>query len=400
MLRLGLKDFSRHFFTHLFISLQLAAVFFIVIAIVSSIYSRTELYTPVKDILERDGAYAVSATYYSDEGLTLKEKVPEIESYFGITKLELSAVPGDKFLFYAYGGEIMEAYQPALAEGSWIDGRRSESGAVPAVVNYESELKVGDTVSRQYFRYREDDVTFTDPDIFDVDFIIVGRLKKEVPLFGLNSYTNADDDFRDLYDTYSSTTHTLMLVSEAAANDAGVHTYPVFHQIVLFKEGLTEEQIKEAVINVNRCTGFAVSLEVFRGNSKKYVYEQLIRLAPILISIVLLVLVSTVSITALITKMNMRANAIYSLLGCTMRRCSLIHLTGSLLTSFLAMMLCILAFRYMSFSGLLEETVIRFDEHALLWCGAVWAGFMLCSMLSPMIALSRATVKEHLAANE
>ena len=72
MFGLGLKEFRRHIFTNLFIALQLAAVFFVVISIVSSIYSRTSLYTPVKGLLNMDGAYALKANYYTEDGQALQ----------------------------------------------------------------------------------------------------------------------------------------------------------------------------------------------------------------------------------------------------------------------------------------------------------------------------------------
>ena len=55
MIKLGLKEFQRRIFTNIFIALQLGAMFFLIIAIVSSVSSRTELYLPVKDKLEGKG---------------------------------------------------------------------------------------------------------------------------------------------------------------------------------------------------------------------------------------------------------------------------------------------------------------------------------------------------------
>ena len=96
MFRLGLQEFRRHIFTYLFIALQLAAVFFFVISIVSSIYSRISLYTPVKELLGKDGAYALNASYYSEDGQSLEDIVPEIDRYVGIGPLAIADDSGDK----------------------------------------------------------------------------------------------------------------------------------------------------------------------------------------------------------------------------------------------------------------------------------------------------------------
>lgn len=397
MFGLGLKEFRRHIFTNLFIAFQLAAVFFIVISIVSSIYSRTSLYTPVRELLGKDGAYALKANYYSEDGQTLEDIVPEIDRYIGIGQLAIADDSGDKAVCYCYDDEALTLYTPPIDEGRWLSPHASE---LECVVNFDSEYAVGDIITKEYHWFREDDVTFTDPETAEIQFKVVGRLAKDAPVFGLNSHTSKDDDHRALFNSYTSKTMPMLICSQSAAEAQGVRSYRVNHQLVIFKDGLNDEEISKAVKEINVLTGFAIPLSELRANSERYVYEQLIRLAPILISIVILILVSTVAISALGAKMNMRSSAVYAMLGCTMKGCSIIYLVSSLITSILAAMLCVIFMNVMKLSGRLEETVIAFDRHTLIWCAAVWAVFLICSMAAPMIALGRATIKEHLAVNE
>ena len=395
MLGLGLKEFSRHIFTNLFIALQLAAVFFVVISIVSSIYSRTSLYTPVKRLLNMDGAYALKANYYTEDGQALEDIIPEIDRYIGIGQLAIADDSGDKAVCYCYNDEAITLYTPPLEEGCWLSPNASE---LECVINFDSEYAVGDVITKEYQWFREDDVTFTDPETAGIQFRVVGRLAKDAPVFGLNSHTSKDDDHRALFDTYTSKTP-MLICSQSAAEAQGISTYRTNHQLVIFKDGLSDEQITKAVKEINALTGFAIPLSELRANSERFVYEQLIRLAPILISIVILILVSTVAISALNAKMNMRTSAVYAMLGCTMKGCSIIYLVSSLITSVLAGMLCVIFMNVMKLSGRLEETVIAFDSRTLFWCVIVWVVFLICSIAAPMIALGRATIKEQLSVN-
>ena len=397
MFGLGLKEFRRHIFTNLFIALQLAAVFFIVISIVSSIHSRTSLYSPVKELLGMDGAYALKANYSSEDGQPLEDIVPEIDRYIGISRLAIADNSGDKAVCYCYDNEALLLYDPPLAEGRWLDADTAE---LECVVNYDSEYSVGDVITKEYQYYRDDDVTFTDPETKEIRFKIVGRLAKDAPVFGLNSRTSKKDDHRSLFDSYTSKAMTMLLCPQSAAEGHGIGSYRTNHQLVIFKEGLSDEEITKAVKEINALTGFAIPLSELRANSERFVYEQLIRLAPILISIVILILVSTVAISALNAKMNMHTSAVYALLGCTMKGCSIIYLVSSLVTSIMAATLCGVLLNTLRIIGKLEETVIAFDGNTLLWCLVVWTLFLICSMTAPMIALGRATVKEQLVANE
>ena len=398
MIGLGLKEFRRHIYTNLFIALQLAAVLFIVILCISGVYSRIELYTPVKEYLECDGAYTADVKIMTEDGKRLEELVPEIDRYIGAYMLELGRDIGDVGLCYAYDDEIIEHYTPKLSEGVWLD-EKIRDGKLCAVINFDSGYKLGDTVTKQYSYYREDDVTFSDPETIDVEFVIVGRLMKDAMVFGLNPSTSKNDDHRALYSEYKGK-DTILLCSQTAAENKGVGCYRVGHQLVIFKDGLSDEQSQAAVAEINKLTDFAMPLSELRAASQRYVYEQLIRLAPILISVVMLIFVSTVAITTLNMKMNMRTSAIYALHGCTMKGCSMIYLINSLIVAAISVMLCTAFMNILALKGFFEKTVVTVDIHTVIGCAGVCGAFLVCSLVSPVIGLGRASIKEQLSVSE
>ena len=187
---------------------------------------------------------------------------------------------------------------------------------------------------------------------------------------------------------------TILLCSQTAAENKGVGCYRVGHQLVIFKDGLSDEQSQAAVAEINKLTDFAMPLSELRAASQRYVYEQLIRLAPILISVVMLIFVSTVAITTLNMKMNMRTSAIYALHGCTMKGCSMIYLINSLIVTVISVMLCTAFMNILALKGFFEKTVVTVDIHTVIGCAGVCGAFLVCSLVSPVIGLGRASIKE------
>ena len=390
MVSLGAKEFVRHIYSYLFIALQLAAVFVIVILIVSGVRSRLVLYEPVKDLLDHDGFYTAFTGRLTSEDL--KELVPEISSIFGASQPSVVSKDGAGFL--SYNNDLIGRYRPMLAEGKWLDS--AERSELSAVVNYDSSSKLGDKITISYLVYDPDDLTYSDPQEMNTEVTVIGRLQKDAHIYGLNTNTTENDDFRALYSTYNKN-EPLLLMSEEQLDDKGISCTPLGHQLVVLEDGVSGERLKEIEKTI-RNYYFIVPLARFGSSSKKYVYDQLIRLAPILISITILILVSTVSISALRAKMNLHTSAVYCMLGSTMHGCGICYLISSLITSLLAILMCAAFMNIMGLTGRLEQTVIAIDPHTVIWCIAVWLLFIACSMIAPMVVLSRASIKEHLSA--
>ena len=171
--------------------------------------------------------------------------------------------------------------------------------------------------------------------------------------------------------------------------------------LVTFNDGLSQEQADEAFGKLNSiCSGASIRMEDFAARTKRYVFDQLIQLSPILISIIMLVTVSTIAISALNAKMGMKTNAIYALLGCTMKSCIGIYLINSLLTALTSAMMCMIFVTGMRISGRLQNTIIAFTLPEIIGCAVMLVIYLLCAISAPIIYLAKATIKEQLAVSE
>lgn len=397
MFSLGLKEFCRRVFSNLFIALQLAAVLFIIISIVSSVRSRIEYYKPVREYLSGDGLYGDLSTSYC--GATneekLKEQFPQIENVI-CTYNPAIVVNGYKTVL-SYSEKAGKMYVPPLKEGKWVSEIEADSETIGAVVNERSKLKLGDKIKGKYIYYEPDDVTYTNPieEVYEIE--VVGIISDKTKFFGGDKLFDINDDFRNLYGCGENA---VVLMNQEQLTRLGIG-YSISGQkmLIQFRKGLSDEEVKSVSGELKQLGG-TIELEKFRDVSYMYVYHQLIQLLPILVSIVLLVLVSTIAISALSTKMSLHTYAVYYILGCTWKGCLVINLINSLLTAACSALMCGIFVNVLKITGKLQKTVITVGKYQLFWCAIMIAGFLLISMLMPALFMRTTTPKEHLTTNE
>lgn len=401
MLWLGLKEFFRRIYTNIFTALQLSAVFLILLAIVSSVQSRTEFYLPVKDHLEGEGVYTTSI---SDENGIINEddlikKYPEVDSVFTSYTPDVF-YPDSDGKFISYNDEIINMYTPKLESGRWFKSSDNSANTLYGVISSGSGLEVDDTVSVTNVTYdQKTDPTFTHPIEKNLTVKIIGVLDEKAQVFGADTYITDSDDFRNLYGDYDESKMPLLLLSQSQLSKNGVkYSISGNKQIIKYKSGLSDEKIEALNKEFNSVS--VMTLNKFSSASKLYVYEQIIKLLPLLICIVLLVIVSTVSISALNVKGGLKTYSIFYVCGSDRGQCLGVCLINSILTAGLAAVVSVILMNVGSISGLLGATVIRASSLGILACAIAFILHIICSMVMPITLMSKGTLKDNLSANE
>ncbi len=401
MLWLGLKEFFRRIYTNIFTALQLSAVFLILLAIVSSVQSRTEFYLPVKDHLEGEGVYTTSI---SDENGIINEddlikKYPEVDSVFTSYTPDVF-YPDSDGKFISYNDEIINMYTPKLESGRWFKSSDNSANTLYGVISSGSGLEVDDTVSVTNVTYNQKtDPTFTHPIEKNLTVKIIGVLDEKAQVFGADTYITDSDDFRNLYGDYDESKMPLLLLSQSQLSKNGVkYSISGNKQIIKYKSGLSDEKIEALNKEFNSVS--VMTLNKFSSASKLYVYEQIIKLLPLLICIVLLVIVSTVSISALNVKGGLKTYSIFYVCGSDRGQCLGVCLINSILTASLAVVVSVILMNVGSISGLLGATVIKASSLGILACAIAFILHIICSMVMPITLMSKGTLKDNLSANE
>lgn len=402
MLRLGIKEFFRRIYTNIFTALQLAVVFLILLAIVSSVQSRTELYMPVRDYLEGDGVYSMSLSINSNivNEDDMKKEYPEVESVL------CAYTPNASFTYgyndgkaISYNDEIINMYAPKLESGRWFNNSDLSDDTLYGVANYGSGMEVNDTVDIYSVDYdQEKDPTFTHPIESTFSVKIIGVLDEKAQVYGADTYLTENDDYRNLYADYDESLPLMILSQKQLSRNGVKYTINGNKQIIKYKSGLSDEQIKNANSKFNSI-GY-ITLNEFSSASKLYVYEQIIKLLPLLICIALLVIVSTVSISALNVKGGLRTYSIFYVCGSNRVQCLGVCLINSILTAAMAVVISIIAMNVGSISGLLGGTVIKTSVTGIIACAIAFIIQIACSMIMPITLMSKGTLKDNLSTNE
>lgn len=399
MLRLGIKEFFRRIYTNIFTALQLSVVFILLISIISSVQSRTELYTPVKDYLDGNGIYTMTISADTDiiTEKDLKEKYSDVDSVLASYITDAVYQNGEGKII-SYNDEIINMYTPKLDEGSWFESSKLSDDMLYGVASYSSGLKVNDTVEIENTRYDESDKTFTHPIEEKFAVKIIGVLSEHAQVFGADTYISEEDDFRNLYADYDESKPLLLLSQKQLTAKKIGYTINTNKQIIKYKNGLSDEQIQK--LNKELGSSTPVPLKDFRSVSELYVYEQIIKLLPILICIVLLVIVSTVSISALNVKSGLRTYSIYYVCGCDIIRCLGICLLNCILTVVTAIVFALLIVNAGSIFDLSSKIVISMSVTGFFACSAAVVLQIICSMIMPITLMSKSTLKNNLITNE
>lgn len=402
MLRLGIKEFFRRIYTNIFTALQLAVVFLILLAIVSSVQSRTELYLPVRDYLEGDGVYSMSLSINNNivNEDDMKKEYPEVESVLCAYTPNASFTYGyDDGKVISYNDEIINMYAPKLESGRWFKNSDLSDDTLYGVANYGSGMEVNDTVDIYSVEYdQEKDPTFTHPIERTFSVKIIGVLDQKAQVYGADTYLTENDDYRNLYVDYDESLPLLLLSQKQLSRNGVEYTINGNKQIIKYESGLSDEQIKNANSRFNSI-GY-IPLNKFSSASKLYVYEQIIKLLPLLICIALLVIVSTVSISALNVKGGLRTYSIFYVCGSNRVQCLGVCLVNSILTAAMAVIISIIAMNVGSISGLLGGTVIKTSATGIIACAIAFIIQIACSMIMPITLMSKGTLKDNLSTNE
>jgi hypothetical protein len=384
------------------------------------------MYTPVKKYFSDGKGLFLCDTADSAQLDEQLKSIDEVDSviggyntslYFSPTSKDLSNGLGDdRKSVNALSDDYINSYSPEMKSGKWLSQASAESGKIPAVITENDSYKTGDIVTvmhKQIVREMSPDEENYDPyNPYEYEYVknkveIVGVVADGSQLLGFSandfisteSKQNDSPDFRDLYTTVNKYENVMMIVPETAIEDVGCKIYSCGNLIVKLADNTSEERITELEFYL-RDYSRTFTLDKFRENSLIYINGQLIKLVPMLICIIILVIVSSVSASALSVKSRIKDYGIYYICGSKWNSCVLIGFVGNLLTAVMAAAIAVCISNIMTVKGIFENTVIGFGKLHFLCCMGIVILNMAISLIIPIIVMKRNTPKEILMSNE
>ncbi len=374
--------------------LQLVVVLSVMVIIVSAISARNEEYAPFKKYIERRGYMAIlddMATYPEDfEALTGSDT-----EY--IRNELTNAFNGDELLLgISYSDKFIKAYTPPMQSGKWL-GDSSEtyenSGVIPVVMaSCGGRYNVGDTFEFEYTMSYDENGEPIDPK--PMKYKVVGVLKDKAKIAGYN-ISPTKNSIEDVYGVFSEEyEQRAFFLSRRTDIDAAFGASgPLYGTQFIFCDDMAEDEYSALAERLFSAGIAYTPLSQVRSNSMQYIYEQMYTLLPIAICIFILTIISTVSISAIYTKRQLRNYAIFYICGARWRTCALRSLKNSAITCGIASILAaaVLIIGKLTF---FENMVINFGLWHIAVCALVIILYLALSMIMPLAVIGSNSPQE------
>lgn len=408
----GFKEFERNIFFNMFIIVQLTAVLILMVYSISSVAYISKFYNPIKKYLEGNGICTKITNYKIAKKLEKLDYVDNIYSFntcagnINDNNVCYNEIDTDDTNIHAnsYDEKFINDFKPLLEKGEWLDKYEAESdGCVNVVIGYSKEYDVGD-ICRVVFGSENPETAV------ELKFRIVGMLSNGAKIF--NSFESSGEitDAESLFSNYymennfnhNNNNYDLLFLTKDTGKIPG---YPAM-SFVKFKDDCSKEELEKIYADLGNKFGDDVELvgnlktEYIREESLKAINEQKIMMMPLIAGIVILIIVSVFSMSAISSNKQLKNYGIYTISGATRKRCIFIQMWNVFYGCILSVILAYIVFRLMTVTGIISSSIVNVGKNELLACGAIIVIAIIASAVMPAIIIGRAQAKDMLKEEE
>ena len=284
-----------------------------------------------------------------------------------------------------------------MNNGKWLSDVKSESNILHAVISPNNYgLKVGNTIKQEFY---------TENGSVCLDVKIVGIMKNGAKLFGATS--DNDEISADSESTDKMTAEMLFsnYYSDIAGKPAFVYNLDELEQydisyiteqrmLIPFKDNLTEDEISQAKEALDNFTIGAIPFSKIKKDTLSEIRKQLIILIPIIIGLLILIIVSILSFTAITTHKRLKNYGVLYLCGGRWKQCAFINFTVIVIDLILSAFLSCFFMQSVKIFGFLENTIVVFSLKECLICLCVSIIILLVSLIMPLAIIGRTNPRE------
>lgn len=409
--KLSIKNIKMHRTINIIIITQLTVMFIISILCVSTITSRYKEYSSIKEYLQKDGIYAdIMTVIYPESGFIVQDS----------KELEKSLKSADVIACYnlwieykfdgyfldiktrAYDKEIISSYKPLLKDGRYLDEKDNDTDIIEAVVSNNNTFKVGDTIFGKGILEEDEDKL--------IQVKIVGVLEEGATIYGTNTISLNNDDYRIFFENYyfEIEENPMFLISKedidsTMKNMEGCYIETMLQgtTIITYDENVSqyEKDYNNEYLSQYGFTSMERELKELDANSEEYIFSQVSTLLPIIISVFILTMISSLSTNAISTKNQLRNFSIFYICGLRWKKCIMVNIISSIiLLSISVIMTALLLYGGLN-RGIISNKVVEIGVYQIGICVIIAIIYVILSMLLPMKIIGENTPNEILKQN-
>ncbi len=359
---------------------QLSLAMIVTILLISSIKSKTQYYEPFRNYFEGRGDFGIlQPVVMNNHGVgsmdVIKKNMKNVKSIAGCYIVNAGS-PDYKLACVCYDDEIEKKFKPSLKSGKWISNDKKEMEAV--ITDNAYGLKTGDTI--ELWSQSNDIYTFT----------IVGTLNSNAPIPGMMpSGSFITLSYKTFYNNYNYNYENRPAL--ILPNDTDMFDKQVAYQILIkYNDNITDDEIKE-----NRSFIFGVgglimeSMSTINKNSQEIIKSEIFILLPIVIAILILITISTVSISAIAVKSQLKNYSIYYMCGLSWKKCTKLSLYRTAVTCISAVALTAFALRFMDISPVGKDFILEIQLDSVLISLSVILFYFAVSFIMPFAIINK-----------
>lgn len=379
--RYAWRELWHHPLMMLLIFVQNVVVFAVTVSMISTIVSRYNTYQEISDLVSGNGAvYTLQGyqdVYQSVDGEWASKyayRREDVES--GLTDAKVQGcydwaveIDGDMqdCSLIGYDEALWKCHQPALAAGRWFSDRDKQTEELEVVIaqkgGVNGKYQVGDTLNAQ----KTLKIWINKGDDIQISFKVIGIIENGASILGSRPEGNSKEDYRTLfwnyYDYYNDGLYLFGMQSDLLRckhRHAGAWVEKMSGECFFSWETKDPEVISSNQAKVMKSTEATDTKDyaLIRRESKKYIWEQVRMILPILITLCIMTVLSTVCNMAIMVQKSLRNYAVYYINGMSWKKCISIHIFSMILLEGGSFLLVMAGLFLMKFGGALKYTVI------------------------------------------
>jgi len=271
-----------------------------------------------------------------------------------------------------------------------------KSNEIPVVIyDAAKTMKIGDIIEKQTLDYSGDENNSYA--IREIRLKVVGILSDDAEIIYYNDHKY--DDFRDMYSSVNEITakegyDTIYLFRSEDIQDYNVFAMSSGVAFINYSSIPNEEQKDDNNIIILGITERFVDMNVFQSNCIHYILQEITKLLPIFICILMLTIVISVSINAITAYNEMRNHSIYYICGITWNKTLIISLFYTMIQTAFAFLFAFAAIVFLKQLDIMKNVIIEFHPIQIATCFCVFVFNLLVSLIMPYLIIKNNSPKE------
>lgn len=413
--KLSFKEILKNKGYNFFNLLQLTLVLILILFLVSSLMSTLKYYLPMKDILKSKGFMVnlsindFGETIINDQLYSFSNKIDKIYStgneFYEIESSDDQSEFGNYLTAITLDNVIINSHKPLMKSGKWLSDitiSDNDNEIYAAVTKNSLGYKTGSIINSKAHDKSGNEKAIT--------IKIVGEIEDGEKLFYQSTSAVAADvslrtDFETIeaqYYPYNSSDEEdpYLVIIKNELDEKNYTTLTFGTSFITFDNDTTKEELSEAEAKLSEYGGQVYNLETVNRKSLQEAKEQAFTIIPMIVSILFFLAISSICLSAINTKKQLRNYGILYICGSRWKQCALISVCSTIITSLFSVILTGMVIILADYFELLRGTVITFGKWQLLACCAVLLFNFIISLIMPFTIIGRTSPREIVKSND